>query len=406
MITLSQDAVRGLMIAAQGLQDDPQPPATKEDVRAIIRQIHMLQIDSINVVARAPYFVLWSRLDDYEPRWLDDLLEEGALFEHYANANCFVPIEDFPVYLAGSRIFDWRDPRQWLDEHPIVTEAVLNHIRTHGETRHTDFKRTDGQKTTWENPKEEQIVLDYLVYVGELMVRKRENFQRVYDLRERVFPDRLPTVSRAEAHEQFVLNTIRALGVTKGEWVAHYYRLKNADARAALKRLEKQDRVTTVAVEGWDTPSYIHPDRLQQVEAAAEGKIPRSKTTLLSPFDPLVWHNTPTLELFGFDFPIEFYFPANKRKYGYFSVPILHNNTLIGRLDPKAHRNEGIFEVKSLHLEPGVVVDDALVAKLKRTLQACAEWHKTPKVIVRETTEPDLAEILSDESAESWLQSE
>jgi uncharacterized protein YcaQ len=398
MITLSQDAVRGLMIAAQGLHNDPQPPATKEDVRAIIRQIHMLQIDSINVVARAPYFVLWSRLGDYKPEWLDELLTEVALFEHYANANCYVPIEDFPLYLAGSRIFDWRDPRKWLAEHPKVTGAVLNHIRTHGETRHTDFKRSDGQKTTWDNPKEEQIALDYLVYVGELMISKRENLQKFYDLRERVFPegDKLPTVSRADAHDQFVLNTIRALGVVKPEWVSHYYRLKNADANAALKRLEKQNRVMKVAVDGWEKAGYFHPDHLKRVEAAAEGTIPRSKTTLLSPFDPLVWHNTPTLELFNFDFPIEFYFPASKRKYGYYSLPILHNNTLIGRLDPKAHRTQGVFEVKSLHFEPGVKVDDALIGRLKRMLQACAVWHETPEIAFGENVDLELADRFAD----------
>jgi uncharacterized protein YcaQ len=396
MITLSQDAVRGLMIAAQGLQGGLQPPADKEDVGAIVRQINMLQIDSISVVARAPYFVLWSRLGDYNPLWLDELLEAGLLFEHYAQANCFIPIEDFPLYLYGSRIFDWRNPRKWLDEHPDIAERILNHIRTHGETRHTDFKRTDGEKTTWENPKEEQIVLDYLCYVGELMVRKRDKFQRVYDLRERIYPDadKLAQVSRAEAHDQFVLNTIKALGVTKPEWIAGYYRLKNADAKAALKRLEKQDRVVTVAVEGWETSGYIHPDNLKRVEAAAQGKIPQSKTTLLSPFDPLVWDRSRALDLFGFDFPIEFYFPANKRKYGYYSLPILYNNALIGRLDPKAHHKKGIFEVKALHIEPGVALDDALVAKVNHAIQACADWHETPEVVMGEVIDPEFAELL------------
>lgn len=394
MKPLSQDAVRGLMIAAQGLNNDPQPPATKEAVRTMIRQIHMLQIDSIHVVARAPYFVLWSRLGNYDPNWLDDLLEEGALFEHYASANCFLPIEDYSLYLVGSRIFDWRNPRQWLDEHSDIAERVLDYIRAFGETRHTDF---EGSKRTWENPKEEHRVLDYLVYVGELMIRKRQNFQRVYDLRERVYPDaaKLTRVSRADAHDQFVLNTLQTFGVAKEEWIPHYYRLKVADSKAALKRLEKQGRVMTVAVEGWEKPGYIHPDNLKRVEAAAEGKIPHSKTTLLSPFDPLVLNRRRALDLFSFDYTIEFYFPAVKRKYGYFSLPILHNNELIGRLDPKAHRKEGIFEVKELHLEAGVIVDDALVVEVKSALQACAAWHKTPQVVVRYATELGLAERLS-----------
>ena len=149
----------------------------------------------------------------------------------------------------------------------------------------------------------------------------------------------------------------------------------------------------TVAVEGWKKPGYIHPDNLKMVEAAAEGDIPQSKITLLSPFDPLVWHPERVLETFNFDYKIEFYFPADKRKYGYYSLAILYNNRLIGRLDPKAHRKDGIFEVKALHLEPGVVVDDALVEAVKTTIKACADWHKTPQVIIRDTTESGMADI-------------
>jgi uncharacterized protein len=398
MKTLSLDAVRGLMIAAQGLQDRPQPRATKKAVRSIIRQMHILQIDTINVIARSPYLVLWSRLGDYNPRWLEDLLTEGALFEYWSHAACFLPIEDYPLYrhLHGG----WLGGRahKWLDEHSIVAETVLNHVRANGETRSSDFERTDGQKTNWFNWKEEKIALEYLFYSGELMVRKRHNFQRIYDLRERVLADfeTLTDVSLADAHDQFVLNTIQALGVTKAEWIPDYFRLNKTDAKAALKRLEKQDRLMTVEVEGWKTPGYIHPDNRKQVETAARGRIPHSKTTFLSPFDPLVWDRKRALDLFNFDYKIEVYTPASRRKYGYFTLPILYNNALIGRLDPKAHRKEGIFEVKSLHLEPGVIVDDALVTEVKSALQACATWHKTPHVVVRYATKPGLAERLSD----------
>jgi uncharacterized protein YcaQ len=395
MLTLSQAAVRGLMIAAQGLDDTPRPPATKADVLSIIRKIHMLQIDSISAVARAPYFVLWSRLGDYNPDWLDELLNEVALFEHYAHAVCLLPIEDYPLYMVGTRIFDWRNPHKWLDEHADVAERVLNHIYDNGGARASDFQSMDGIKHTWENPKEEQTALDYLLFTGKLMVRERRNYQRVYDLRERIFPeaDKLPAVSVDEAHDQLVLYAIQAYGVAKVEWIASYHRLKSAWVNAALKRLTKKDRLMTVAVEGWEKPGYIHPDNLKQVEAAAEGNIPHSKTSLLSPFDQVVWDRGRALDLFGFDFPIEFYFPAAKRKYGYFSLPILYDNKLIGRLDPKAQRKEGIFEIKSIHLEPGVVVDDALVEAVKSVIKACAEWHQTPQVIIRDTTESGLADI-------------
>src|SRR5260221_3207151 len=164
MQTLSLDAVRGLMIAAQGLQDDTQPPATKKAVRSIIRQMHILQIDTINVIARSPYLVLWSRLGDYNPRWLEDLLAEGALFEYWSHAACFLPIEDYPLYRSGN----WLGGRahKWLAENPAIAETVLNHVRTNGETRSSDFERTDGQKGTWWNWKEEKIALEYLFYAG------------------------------------------------------------------------------------------------------------------------------------------------------------------------------------------------------------------------------------------------
>jgi len=400
MKTLSLDAVRGLMIAAQGLDDRPQPRATKKAVRSIIRQMHILQIDTINVIARSPYLVLWSRLGDYNPRWLEDLLAEGALFEYWSHAACFLPMEEYPLY---RHLYDsWLGGRahKWLDENSAVAKRVLDHIRINGEARSSDFERTDGQKGSWWNWKDEKVALEYLFYAGDLMIRKRHNFQRIYDLRERVLADleEQTQISLADAHDQFVLNTIQALGVVKAEWIPDYFRLSKTDAKAAIQRLEKQDRLMTVEVEGWKTPAYIHPGNHKQVEAAAaaRGKIPRSKTTFLLPFDPLVWDRARGLDLFHFDYKIEVYTPAPKRKYGYFTLPILYNNALIGRIDPKAHRKEGVFEVKALHLEPGVVVDDALVAEVKSALRACAAWHKTPQVVVRYATKPGLAKRLSD----------
>ncbi|MFN8418874.1 MAG: crosslink repair DNA glycosylase YcaQ family protein [Anaerolineae bacterium] len=148
-----------------------------------------MQIDSINVVARAPYFVLWSRLGYCDPSWLDELMAERQIFEYWANANCFLPIEDYPLYMAGSRVIEWRNPRKWLADHPSVTKAVMDHIRDHGETNASDFEIPAGFKPTWDNPKQEQVALEYLYLLGDIMVSRRDNFQRHFDLRERVLPD-------------------------------------------------------------------------------------------------------------------------------------------------------------------------------------------------------------------------
>ncbi|MCA0454287.1 MAG: winged helix DNA-binding domain-containing protein [Chloroflexi bacterium] len=400
MTELSQAAVRGLVIAAQGLQQSPKPgKATPKSVQDIIRQMHVLQIDTISVVARSPYLVLWSRLGDYDPRWLEKLLEQGSLFEYWSHAACFLPIEDFEYYrlamlARGGEEGNWQ---RWLNEHRHVADTVLNHVRDNGAVRSSEFERTDGQKGSWWNWKAEKIALEYLLDAGELMIKKRHNFQRIYDLRERVLPnwDDANMATEERRHDYFVLNTVKALGVTKAEWIADYFRLKQADVRVSLKRLEKNDQLRQLKVEGWDVLAYYHVDNETLVQSAAKGKIPQSKTTLLSPFDPIVWDRKRALALYNFDYRIECYTPAPKRIYGYFTLPILYKNQVIGRLDPKAHRKEGLFEVKALHLEPGVMVDDELVAALKTTLQECAAWHQTPEVAVRWANVPELVEALT-----------
>src|SRR5579885_1609235 len=190
-LALSAGAARALMLAAQGLLASPAAPATKADVLACIRRMGALQIDTIHAVARSPYFVLWSRLGDYPPVWLDELMAEGALFEYWAHAACFLPIEDFSLYrrlrLAGSRRGAWLE--QWLRQHADVADAVLARVREHGPTRAIDFEGDGSARGGWWDWKPEKRALDYLHSAMELMIVRRERFQRLYDLRERILPD-------------------------------------------------------------------------------------------------------------------------------------------------------------------------------------------------------------------------
>jgi uncharacterized protein YcaQ len=392
------------MAAAQGLQQCPPAltlaPPTKADVRQMIRRLHGVQIDTIHVVARSPYLVLWSRLGAYPQRWLDELLAEGALFEYWSRAASFLPIEEYPLYrrLMLDRL-TWHENRwrPWMQTHADLVDQLLARIREHGPVRSAEFARAGGAQPGWWNWTDEKTALDGLWMRGDLMVANRMQFQRVYDLRERVLPawDDARTPSLEAVHETFVLHTVKALGVTKAAWIADYFGLSRTVAQSALDRLARRGLLGTVPVNGWDVPGYFHPEHREAIAAAANGQIPVSRTTLLSPFDPLVWDRARAQEVFNFTYRIECYTPAPKRIYGYFTLPILYRNALIGRLDPKAHRKEGLFEVKALHLEPGVIVDDALVAEVKDVLYACAAWHNTPRVIVRAAPEPGLAERLS-----------
>jgi uncharacterized protein YcaQ len=146
-----------------------------------------------------------------------------------------------------------------------------------------------------------------------------------------------------------------------------------------------------VQVKGFEGSAYVHPDRVNLIEAANSGELEPTLTTILSPFDPLVSDRNRALELFGFDYKIECYTPAAKRRYGYFTLPILHQGKLIGRLDPKAHRAQGIFEIKALYLEPDVRITKKMSADLAAALHRLADWHGTPEIVIRQSDPPEVA---------------
>jgi uncharacterized protein YcaQ len=392
---LSLQNVRALLLAAQGLDRRPRRAARKHDVLETIRRMGVLQIDTIHIVARSPYLVLWSRLGSYEPRWLDELLAEGALFEYWAHEACFLPIEDYPLYrhrMLQAETMGWRYAREWAAEHRDALERILAHVREYGEVRSADFERTDGSDGKWWGWKLEKRALETLFTSGELMIARRHHFQRIYDLRERVLPDwddaNLPDIGLVRRTQ--ALRAVRMLGAAPAGWVADYFRTRKTETAATVKALAAEGALIRAEVEGWNEPVYIHPDNAALAEAAAAGTLRPRLTTLLSPFDPSVWDRARALALFGFDYRIECYTPAPKRRYGYFTLPILRRGALIGRLDPKAHRKEGRFEVKALHLEPGVQITDRLVADVAEALRECATWHETPTVDVIWSDPPEL----------------
>ncbi len=390
--TLSFQNVRTLLLAVQGLLQPPARPAVKEDALSAIRRMGVLQIDTIHVVARSPYLVLFSRLGDYDPRWLDELLAEQRLFEYWAHAACFIPIEDYPLYV--SRMEKWNRyyyTPEWIETHQEVTQKVLQRIRGNGEVRSADFERTDGKKGTWWDWKIEKRILEYLHTTGPLMIARREKFQRVYDLRERILPgwEGLPQLSHEEALDEFILRSVRALGAAPARWVPDYYRLPKVDMPARLERMANHGQLLRVHIQDRDEPWYVHPENLPLLEGALAGELVPTYTTLLSPFDPLIWDRERARVLFDFDFAIECYLPQAKRRYGYFLLPILHEGKLAGRLDAKAHRKDGIFEVRALYLEPTISLSEDLAQAIAGAIQRCAAWHATPQVAIRKT-DPDL----------------
>ncbi|MBC7929009.1 MAG: YcaQ family DNA glycosylase [Rubrivivax sp.] len=376
------------MLAAQGLLRRPKRAATKRAVLDAIRRMSVLQIDTIQTVARSPYLVLWSRLGEYETRWLDELLAEGKLFEYWSHEACFLPVEDYPLYRRGmieAGSMGWKYSHDWVAAHRLEVERVLAAVRERGPVRSADFAREDGKSGGWWEWKPEKRALEMLFTAGELMIARRHNFQRLYDLRERVLPswDDAQLPPQGEARRTLALKAVLSLGIATARWVGDYFRTGKKETVPLVARLGEEGALLRVRVEGWREDAYVHPDNRKLLKSAAAGTLRPELTTLLSPFDPLVWDRARAREVFGFDYRLECYTPAPKRIYGYFTLPILHRGALVGRLDPKAHRKEGVFEVKALYLEPGVDATEELIADLATALRECAAWHRTPKVVVR-----------------------
>lgn len=387
-LTFSVAAARAMHLAAQGLLAPPRRKAAKSDIVDTIRRLGVLQIDTISVVARSPYLVLWSRLGDYDSVWLEQHLAEGRLFEYWAHEACFVPIEDYGLYrhrMLDPAAMGWKYPESWMRERAAEVQGVLAHIRRHGPVRSSDFGRSDGQAGGWWEWKPEKRSLEALFTSGALMIARRHNFQRVYDLAERVHPawDDSQMPSMQETQRQFVLRAVKAIGLCKAGWIADYHRTRRPHLDP--ETLVAEGALVRARVQGWDEPLYIHPGHLELAQRAAAGMLAPSVTTLLSPFDPVVWDRRRALELFGFDYRLECYTPAARRRYGYFTLPILRRGALVGRLDAKAHRRDGVFELKSLVLEPGVRISERFTRDIAGALKRCARWHGCGTIAVTQT---------------------
>lgn len=390
-------AARALHLAAQDMLAPRRRRAVKADVLAAIRRMGMLQIDTISVVARSPYLVLWSRLGAYEPAWLDELLAEGALFEYWAHEACFLPIEDYGLYrhrMLDPEAMGWKYSATWMRERAVEVAALREHVRANGPVRSSDFDRKDGKGGGWWEWKPEKRSLEVLFTAGELMIARRHNFQRIYDLAERVHPawhdDSLPPLT--DVRRRFVLDTVRALGLARAAWIPDYHRTRRPHPDP--EQLAGEGLLLRGRVAGWDGPVYIHPEHAALARDAQEGRLAPRLTTLLSPFDPIVWDRRRALELFGFDYRLECYTPAPKRRYGYFTLPILRRAALVGRVDAKAHRKTGVFELRSLHLEPGVRVSERLLADVAGAVRRCADWHACPEVRILASASDDPAGAL------------
>lgn len=381
--TVSASEARTLLMLGQRLLDDPARKATPASVYQRIERMGFVQVDTINIVERAHHHILMSRFDGYEKRTLTKLLEKDRkLFEHWTHDASIIPVACRPYWHHRYKKSERRIKENgwWysrLGENPRkLCNHVLKRIRDEGPLMSKDFEHRKEGGGPWWGWKPQKAALEYLWHTGKLGVTRRVNFHKVYDLTERMFPDHADgqRFTRREMIDWACSSALRRLGAASSAEIKGFWDLiKPEDAKTWCERQAKKGEIVEVQVQGADGSrpklSYALPDWKKKVKAAPP---PIQRMRLLSPFDPVIRDRNRLLRLFGFDYRFEAFVPEAKRKYGYYVLPILEGDRLVGRLDPKFHRDRGTLEIRKVWWEPGVKVTRKRATSLEREVDLFA----------------------------------
>lgn len=389
MSALSAAEARRLALAAHGFGKTHRGPVTEALLTQTISDMQALQIDSVNVFERSHYLPLFSRLGAYDTHLLDRILLDphtpATHVEYWAHVAAFIPVESWPLWQW--KMLAERDrhaqPGSWLSEHRRLADELLERLRQDGPAT---FTQLEGQRPprrgSWWDWSDVKTALEYLFEDGVITAVGRQNFQRIYAPVEDVVPQHLreTTIPEPEARRTLVLAAIRALGVGTLKDIADYFRFRAAPTAVALRELVDADVVERVTVEGWE-------DRGKPVDAftLANPVIPKKAphvSTILTPFDPVTWNRDRARRLFGFDYTIEIYTPAAKRQFGYYSLPVLMDDALVGRIDLKADRKAKTLIVRSAHWERRRPPD--AVERLADVVRRAAAWRGLTSIVIED----------------------
>jgi len=378
--SLSAPEARRIALAAQQFCGQPRTLASVSALARAATKLGAIQIDSVNVLVRSHYLPLHARFGAYSR----ELLERAAygrdrrLFEYWGHECSLLPIDYFPLFRwrmerARSGLGTWGRLRRYATQHQTEVAAVLAQLRERGPLGAGDLSEAGKSKGGWWGWSQGKEILEWLFWTGAVTTATRRNFERLYDLTERVIPPSIlgVTLPAADAQRTLLLHAAQALGVGTLADLRDYFRLPTDGVSARLAELIEAGELASIRVEGWKQLAYVRlPLRIPRRVAA---------TSLLSPFDSLIWERQRTERLFGFRFRLEIYTPAHKRVHGYYVLPFLHGERIVARVDLKSDRARSCLQVRGASIEDGVAAR-SVVEPLAVRLAELAEWLELERV--------------------------
>jgi uncharacterized protein len=395
--TLSAAEARRIALAAQGFAvARPATAVGATELRRTIDRLGLLQIDSVNVLVRAHYLPLFSRLGAYDPALLDRAAYAGrrrTVFEYWGHEASLLPVALHPLLRwrmerAARGIGIYHQLARWARRRKPLLQTVLADVTERGPLVASELRNGTKGRGSWWGWSDGKRALEWLFWAGRVTTATRRGFERVYDLPERALPAAvlaMPTPPEDEAQRALVGMAARALGVATERDLRDYFRLEVADTRQRIAELVESRELIAVRVEGWKQASYLH--RTARVPARIEAR------ALLSPFDSLIFERDRTERLFGFRYRIALYTPAAQRQHGYYVLPFLLGDRLVARVDLKADRAARVLRVLSAHPEPGTDHGDVAAALLPE-LRQVSSWLRLERVDV--SARGDLGATLRD----------
>ncbi|MEY3310289.1 MAG: hypothetical protein RL107_425 [Actinomycetota bacterium] len=387
MMTVSALEARRLALVAQGFGSPPRGIVTTDRLTDTIARLGVLQLDSVNVFERSHYLPMFSRLGIYDSALLDHLLLDPHVpathIEYWAHEASFIPVESWPLWQWKMRESRQRneEPDSWLAQHKKLADELLARLHSDGPATFSQLEgRRDARRGSWWDWSDVKRALEYLFEDGTITAIGRTNFQRIYAPVADVIPPQLldTVVDKPVARRALVLDAVRALGIGVLSDIADYYRFKVAPTKVALDELVEAGSISRVSVDGW-THRGESLDAYMLSGASVPTRVPKV-STILTPFDPITWNRARASRMFGFDYTIEIYTPAAKRVYGYYSLPILMDDALVGRVDLKSDRKARTLIVKSAHWEATRPTDAA--DRLATIVRRAATWRGLENIMV------------------------